>query len=101
MSLLDKIITVGYTSGFVDNLKDKELFVNASDEWMIQNAEDNIEKMGVCEFDGKQVSMYAYYDLKTILGLNFRDYVITCEYLSITTHLGFYGEKESVVTLND
>jgi hypothetical protein len=79
MSLVDKLFTVGYTSGFVDNLKDMELAEQKGNTNFYLSAQKNAEKMGTCEFNGKTVSMYAYYELRTTLGLQHKEYVITCK----------------------
>lgn len=79
MSLADKLFTVGYTSGFVDNLKDMELAKQKENDDFYLSAQKNSIEMGICEFNGKTVSMYAYYELRTTLGLQHKEYVITCK----------------------
>lgn len=79
MSFIDKVFTAGYTSGFVDNLKDMELAKQKENDDFYLSAQKNATDMGTCEFNGKTVSMYAYYELRTTLGVQHKEYVITCK----------------------
>lgn len=101
LSLIDRILILGYSGGYVDSLDDLKKIDAGVYDFDKESVLKRINELGTCQLGGKTVSMYAYYDTYTLFGLPYKEFVITCKEVQSKSILDFLFNRANIKSLND